>query len=305
MLLVVLLTGTVPLHAGQTKEIRIVTTTTTLAAMTQELTHGIPVEIHSVASGKRDIHFISPTPKDVLKIKKAEVFIHLGLDLEAWRNPLLNAAGNTDFLGEGKRAIDVSAGIGLLEIPTDVSRAGGDIHLFGNPHYWLDPEAGLKIAENIVQGLITLYPESRALLEANLQDFQNSLKSKIEGWQKRMLPFKGTKVLTYHRSWSYFAERFGLTIRGELEPKAGIPPTAKHIAYLIGLVRAENIPVILKESYYENRTPQKISKEASAAILTFVQAVDELKGIATYADIFEHNISEFETAMLKRSQVTA
>src|SRR3990167_8964483 len=136
-------------------KIRIVTTTSTIADLTRQVV-GEKADIHYVAPPRQNIHFISPTPKDMLKVKKADVFIHGGLDLEAWRDPLLQAAGNMAFLGNGKAAIDASRGIQLLEIPQSLSRIEGDIHIYGNPHYWTDPENALIMADNIVSGLSAL-----------------------------------------------------------------------------------------------------------------------------------------------------
>src|SRR3989338_6926999 len=156
VLLTLLLSSPVPLRAG--KEIRIVATTTALANLAAEIT-GDKADIYSIASPRQNLHFIAPTPKDVLKVKKADVFIHIGLDLEAWRPPLVDAAGRPDFIcPRGSRQIDASRGVALLEIPVTLSRTEGDIHAYGNPHYWLDPDNGKTAARNIAEGLARLYP---------------------------------------------------------------------------------------------------------------------------------------------------
>lgn len=275
-------------------KIRIVTTTSTLASITREIADA-RAEIHSVAPPKQDIHFVAPTPKDVLKVKKADVFIHGGLDLEVWRDPLLHAAGNRAFLGEAKRAIDVSRGIQLLEVPVSISRAQGDIHLYGNPHYWLDPVNARTIADHIAKGLANLYPDQADFFLKNAERFKRRLDEKIHGWQKRLAPYRGMPVVVYHNSWPYFFERFGLVRAELLEPKPGIPPTAKHISELLTLMRVKKIKVIVKESFHENRTPAKVAKETGARVLSlFSEAGQAPEG--TYFSLMEHNVRLLEEA---------
>ncbi len=162
------------LPEAHAEKIRVVVTMGTLADFAGQII-GPDAEIHVVAKPGRDIHFIQPTPKDVLKVKKADVLIHGGLDLEAWRQPLLNAAGNARFLGDSKNAIDVSQGISLLEVPNSLSRIGEDIHAFGNPHYWTDPANAKQMVQNIADGLARIYPQFAVKYQANAKTLNEKI----------------------------------------------------------------------------------------------------------------------------------
>lgn len=277
-------------------KLNVVATTTTLANIASEIGQ-YKIRVASIASPKQNIHHYAPTPKDVLKVKKADVLIHEGLDLEAWRQPLLDAAGNSRFFGDGKYSIDVSRGIPLLEIPTSLSRSEGDIHAFGNPHYIGDPENAKIIASNIAEGLTNVDPENAAFYRKNAASFNERLDTKIKDWEARMAAFQGAPVVTYHRSWSYFVKRFGLVVIGEVEPKPGIPPTAKHLAALIQQIKNKNAKVIIKEYFEENRTPKKIAEETGIRIVNLSQAVGEPENAKDYLSLVEQDISLLEEAL--------
>ncbi len=290
-----LLLQPVLLFSGEEK-VRIVATTATLASLVREVT-GDRADIYGAAPPGRDLHFYAPTPRDVLKVKKADVLVHMGLDLEAWRDPLLVAAGNPDFLGRRAGAIDVSKGVPLLEIPSSLSRSQGDIHAYGNPHYWLDPENAKIMVRNIAEGLARLFPEEGDVFQKNASAFSRRADEKIRDWQKRLAPYRGSPVVTFHKSWSYFAERFGLEILGELEPKPGIPPTPKHLAELSRMMREKGVKIILKESFQESRTPKKVARETGAKVLTLVQDAGEIKEAPDYLSAVEHNVKLVEEAL--------
>lgn len=280
-------------------KIKMVATTRTFAAIAQEITKD-KAEIYAIAAPKRDIHFISPTPKDVLKVKKADVFIHGGMDLEVWRGPLLDAAGRTDLMWpSGPNQIDVSQGIPLLEIPTSLSRSEGDIHAYGNPHYWTDPENGKFIAQNIANGLSRLFPEHAEEFKKNESDFELRLDAKIKEWTLLMKNFQGESIVTYHRSLSYFAERFELKIVGELEPKPGIPPTGKHLSLLEEKMRENKVRVIVEETYFERRTPEKLAKATGASVVTLLHGVGEVKEAPDYIAMIDWNIRQLVQAFQK------
>ncbi len=277
-----------------TDKIKIVTTTSAFASIAKEIA-GDKAEIYSIASPKRDIHFISPTPKDVVKLKKSEVFIHAGLDLEAWRGPLLDAVGRTELMWpSGEKQIDVSKGIPLLEIPTSISRAQGDIHLYGNPHYWMDPENAKIIAHNIAEGLARIFPQDALTFEENAKKFDQKIDEKLKDWTSRLLEFKGASFVTYHRDWSYFAHRFGLIELGELEPKPGIPPTAKHLAELVNLMKEKKSKLIFKETYQESRTPNRLAEETGARVLPLTQAVGDPQEASDYFSMMDYNVQRIE-----------
>lgn len=285
-----------PENSWAQDKIRIVATTSVFADITKNIV-GDFGDIYYVASPKRDIHFISPTPKDVLKVKKADVLIHAGLDLEAWRNPLLDAAGDAKFLGEGQAAIDCSKGIELLEVPSSVSRAEGDIHLFGNPHYWVSPENAAIIAGNIANRFSELYPEKTDRFKTNADAFKAKLEEKAKGWKTEMSPYRGQTIITYHRNWTYFAKYFGLSIADQIEPKPGIPPTAKHISMLIQKIKEQKIRVIIRESYQEDRTPAKLARETGAKVVTLTQSVGEFKEAGDYFSMIDYDVKKITEAL--------
>lgn len=285
-----------PVGTYAENKIKIAATTTTLASICGEIT-GERAEIYSIASPNRDIHFYAPTPKDVLKVKKADVFVHMGLDLEMWRDPLLVAAGNPRFLGGGDASIDASRGISLLEIPTSLSRAQGDIHLYGNPHYWLDPENAKIMARNIAEGLSQVFPEDSGVFMKNAETFTRKIDEKMKDWETRLVRYRGAPVVTYHNSWPYFAQRFGLVGVGHVEPKPGIPPSPKHIADLIRLMKEKGVKIIIKESFQESQTPKKIARETSARVLTLASAVGETRETSDYVSMIEHDIQLLQKAL--------
>lgn len=277
-------------------KMNVVATTTTLASIAGEVARD-KARINSIASPRQNIHQYAPTPKDVFRVKRADVFIHEGLDLEAWRQPLLDTAGNRRFLGEGKYSIDVSRGIPLLEVPVTLSRAEGDIHVYGNPHYIGDPENAKIIASNIAEGLADVDPDNADFYRKNAADFNERLDAKIRDWMGRMTKYQNAPVVTYHRSWSYFVNRFGLAVIGEIEPKPGIPPTAKHLAGLIQQMKDKKVKVIIKEYFEENRTPKKLESETGAWTVNLSQAVGEPEEANDYLSLMEKNIVLLEGAL--------
>lgn len=276
-------------------KIKIVTSTSTFASIAQEIAQDL-AEIYTVASPNQNIHFVAPTPKDVLKTRKADVFIHGGLDLEVWRAPLLEASGRGDFIS-GEKSVDVSHEIALLEIPSDISRFEGDVHVFGNPHYWLDPENGKFIAKNITEKLAALYPQHADLFRQNEAAFERKLNSKIKEWQERLAPYHGQLVVSYHKSWPYFMKRFGFQILGFLEPKPGIPPTPKHLIEIMSQMRERNAKVIVREIYQEKNTPEKVAKKTGASVVTLICEPGQID--TDYLGLFDHNVSELEKAFRK------
>ena len=291
-----LLTGTffcVPVFAEN--KIRIVTTTSNLADFASVIT-GDAAEVYAVAPPGRDIHFIQPTPRDVLKVKKADVFIHDGLDLEAWRDPLLDAAGNMRLLGSGEASIDASRGIPLLEIPVSLSRSEGDIHLFGNPHFWTDPENAKTMAGNIAEGLARLYPDKAELFKTRARKLQSEIEAKLAEWSVRMKPYAGTQVVVFHNSWPYLARRFGLEIAGYIEPKPGIPPTAKHLRDLTARIKEKKAKLVIKEAYNESRPAEKVAREAGVPLVTLYQFAGQDK-TNRYLEVMEKDILILEHAL--------
>ncbi len=287
-----------PLMAAD--KIKVVTTTSTFASIIQEIIRD-KAEVYSIASPNRDIHFITPTPKDVMKLQKADIFVHAGLDLEAWRGPLVDAVGRSEFLWPGgEKQIDVSRGIPLLEIPANLSRIQGDIHAYGNPHYWLDPLNGKVIAENIEEEFSRIYPEDAVFFKKNLQEFKSKTDERIKIWESQIAPYKGAGVVPYHNSWPYFLQRFGFVTPAHLEPKSGIPPTLRHIQEVVRIMKEKKGRIIIKEIFHESRTPKKIAKETGAVIVTLATETGEGKG--DYFSLFDENVHRLADAFSKTAK---
>lgn len=276
-------------------KLNVVATTTSLADIAGEVAKD-KIGVYAIASPKQDIHHYAPTPKDILKVKKADVLIHEGLDLEAWREPLLDAAGNARLIQGGENSIDASRGIPLLELPASLSRAEGDIHAFGNPHYIGSPENAKIIALNIADGLSKISAENADYFKKNAEEFSRELDEKINNWKERLAPFQGAPVVTYHRSWSYFTQLFELTIVGEVEPKPGIPPTAKHLSELIQIMKERKVKVVIREPFEDSQAPKRIANEAGAQVVTLSQAVGEPKSAKSYISMMEQNVQALEAA---------
>jgi len=287
--------------ATASERLRIAATTPSIASLAAEVA-GREADVYSVAAANRNLHFITPTPKDVLKVKKADVFIHGGLDLEVWRGPLLDAVGRQDFIS-GSRAIDVSRNIALVDKPEEVSRAHGDIHLHGNPHYWTDPANAKVMTDTIAEGLSALYPEKSDEFRRNAEVYKTRLDAKMTEWQSRMAPFRGRAVVAYHDSWPYFLGRFGLSSAGFLEPKPGIPPTPRHFEELVQLMRKENVRVIIRETYHEKKTPEKLAGETGAVIAVLQQDRSFEEG--GYEASVERNVAALEAAFQLAEKASA
>src|SRR6187401_2978366 len=226
-------------------QIKIVTTLTDLRSIT-ELIGGDKVSVTSIATGYQNPHFVDPKPSYIISLSNADMFVTVGLDLETgWSPQLLSSSRNTKIQKGSAGYVDASEGVNLLQVPTAANRAEGDIHIYGNPHYWLDPLNGKIIARNIANGLERVDPSNKSFYEANLVSFNNKIDLKLQEWQGKMAAYKGSKIIAYHNEWVYFETRFGLQIVDFMEPKPGIPPTPSQLVKVIKEVPANKIKAII------------------------------------------------------------
>jgi ABC-type Zn uptake system ZnuABC Zn-binding protein ZnuA len=196
--------------------------------------------------------------------------------------------------------LDASQNVKILEIPTgQITRAMGDVHSQGNPHYWLDPANGRKIAQAIRDRLTQLSPGDRAYFDQRYADFDRRLAAAETRWDAAMAPYKGTKIVTYHRSWPNFMERFGLDVMGYVEPKPGIPPSPSHTIALIGEMKAQGVKLIVVEPYFDKRTPESIATQTGGVVLELAPSVGGQDGVNDYIALFDRNVATL-TAALKR-----
>ena len=279
---------------------KVVATHSVLAALAREVMPD--ADIHTIAAPGRDIHFYNPTPKDVIKVKKANVFVHGGLDLESWRDPLLEAAANKKFLGAAGNSIDTSKGVQLLEIPESLSRINGDIHMHGNPHFWTDPKNAQTIVDTIAEGLAAIYPDRAAEFQSNAQAFRQKLDQKLGEWENRISRYQGKSIVTYHKSWPYFAQRFGLRVVAHLEPLPGIPPTGKHLMELTEVMKKENTKIIVREIFQDEKACKKIANQVGAQIAILSQFVGGADKQKDYLGLMEYNVTMIEEAFKKAGE---
>lgn len=273
------------------KTLSVVTTLPDLRSITEYI-GGNRVDVISIATGYQNPHFVDPKPSHILKLTRADMFVTVGLDLTlGWVPPLLTSSRNSRIQSGAPGYVDTSAHVPLLQIPSSVSRKQGDIHIFGNPHYWLDPEQGHLIAQNIYDGLVRLQPEDRTYFEANLQRFNSSLDEKISEWKNHMQPFQGTKIIAYHNQWPYFEEAFGLDIVEFLEPRPGIPPTPSQLAKVIRLMQQEEINVIIISPYYKPDAAELVARNVNGKVVIMASSVDAFPEVMTYFDLFDYNVN--------------
>jgi len=302
-----------PMNAKADEKLRVVTTTTDLAAIARAI-GGEKVEVTSIATGREDPHFIAAKPSYMMATRKADLWIRVGLELE---------------IGH----LDASEGVLRLEVPTQrIDRSMGDIHPLGNPHYWIDPLNGRIVAKNIGRRLAHLTPENAEYFADQTKAFQRQLdermfgpelvgkigggklwalllKNRLEevidkpgqpplgGWLAAMRPYRGRKIVTYHRSWSYFAHRFGLVVAAELEPKPGIPPSPGHVADVIKRVKAEKIKVLLMEPFYSRKAPDLVASETGIIVVQCANSVRGQPEATDYLSLMDGIVNRVSAAL--------
>jgi zinc/manganese transport system substrate-binding protein len=260
---------------------------------------GDRVETVSLAKGYQDPHFVDAKPSFILQLSRADLLIAAGLELEiGYLPPLIDQSRNDKIHPGSAGYLDASIGCDILQRPTtQVTRAMGDVHPYGNPHYWTDPENGRVIARAIAAKLSELDPSGRATYEKNLAAFEAKLTEKEKEWSAKMAPFAGTKIVTFHDSWPNFAKHFNLVIVGHVEPKPGIPPTPSHTLEIINLIKAQKVPLILVEPYFDLKTPNYIGAQTGAAVVMFYPSVGGIPVIKDYFSLFDYDLDAFAKAM--------
>ncbi len=282
--------------------IEVVTTLPDLRDIAEQI-GGERVTVFSIAKGYQDPHFVDAKPSYILKLRRADLFVQVGLGLEiGWIPSLIEGARNSEILWGAPGYVNASKDIPLLQVPTiDPSklRAEGDIHIYGNPHYWLDPENAKIIAQNIYDGLVRISPNDAEYFEANKQQFFSHIDQAQNRWLDMIRPYQGKKIIAFHDSWPYFENRFSIEIAGFVEPKPGISPTPKHIQRTINIMKQENIRIIIISPFYSKKIPERIAKEVGGIVLVLASSVDGVKGVHSYFDLFDYNIQKLVDAFEK------
>ena len=263
-------------------KVRVVASTSDLASIA-EYVGGDNVKVERIAFGKMDPHFVEILPSYMVKVARADIYLKVGLDLDYWANRIIDGSQNGSLV-----IVDCSQAVVPLQVPTTrVDPSMGDIHIRGNPHYWLDPENGLLIAESIATALKNVDPDNIAAYDEGLESFRATLEAGMTRWKQRAATLDGLEIITYHNSWPYFSRFSGVVVAGFIEPKPGISPTPSHTAMLIDLAKKRGIKVIGKEPYFSDRTPKHIARETGASVVELPTSVGGVKGADDYITLFD------------------
>jgi zinc/manganese transport system substrate-binding protein len=273
-------------------KLNVMTTTEDLAALAREV-GGDKITVDSIAKGYQDPHFVEAKPSFILKLQKADLLAVVGLQLEiGWLPPLQTQARNAKIQVGGPGYLDMSQFCQILEIPTgQVTRAMGDVHPMGNPHYWLDPENGRRIAKAFADKFGQMDAGDAAYFQQRDADFNQRLTAAEKVWEAKMAPYKGRKVVTYHRSWPNFCERFGLQVVDYVEPRPGIPPTPSHTLELINTMKRDNVKLLLIEPYFDRKTPDSVAQAVGGDVAVLMPSVGGNKEITNYFQLFDYDVN--------------
>ncbi len=268
-------------------KLNVVTTTQDPGALARAI-GGDRVAVLALAKGFQDPHFLDAKPSFMLAINKADLLISIGLDFEiGWLPPLLTSARNPRAMPGNKGHLDLSTAVKPIDAGGTANRAEGDVHPRGNPHYWLDPENGRAMARAIAARFMELDPDGNDVYAANLRTFETTLDAKLIEWAKKMAPLAGRPIVTFHKSWPYFAHRYGLDVVAYVEPKPGIQPTAQHTVEVIQTVQKRDVKIILMESFYGHRSPDQIAGHSKAKVVAVPSMVGGDERVKTYFDLFD------------------
>jgi len=268
--------------SGAAAKVKVIASTTDLASIT-EMIGGDLVDVSSLAKGRSDPHYVEVLPSYMVKVSKAQIYLEVGLDLDRWAREIIDGSRNSKLV-----VVDCSQGINPLNVPTrKVDASMGDVHPRGNPHYWLDPANGLIIARSISDALQRVDAAHAADYETGYGRFASSLRAKQEEWAPLVERLRGLEIVTFHDSWRYFSQAFGVEVAGFVEPKPGIEPAPSHTASIVELVKARGIGVIGVEPYFSTRTPETIARATGARVVVLAPSVEGAEGADDYFTLFD------------------
>lgn len=278
-------------------KLKVVATLPDLASLAREI-GGDKVEVSSMAKPTEDSHFVDARPSFVVQLRSADVLIDGGAELElGWLPPLLQNARNPKIEVGKPGRVQASQGVRLMNVPANVTRAAGDVHALGNPHFMTDPIIAKTVALHIAQSFSAVDPPNAAAYDANYKKFEATINAKLQEWGAAMLPFKGQSIVAYHDSWVYFAHRFGLNIDIFLEPKPGIPPSPSHLAEVIDKMKAQKIKAIIVEPFHDRKIAEKVAGATGAKVVDFAQYPGALPNTDTYVKLIDALVARLSAAM--------
>ena len=292
-----LVLGLCGVGAEAADKVRVVTTTTDLKALT-EAVGGSLVEVDALARASQNPHDLEVRPSLMIKVRKADLLVTNGLDLDQWVEVVVQGANNPKVIPGAPGRVDASSGILVLEVPrTRIDRSMGDVHPSGNPHYTVDPGMAPAVTANILEGLVRVAPQHRATFERGREEFLARLGQAMARWSADLGPFKGAKVIVDHNMWPYFLTRFGIIQAGSIEERPGIPPTPGHLTNLIAFMKADKIRVVLTVPWADRRLAERVAEEAGAKAVVVANAVGAVRGADTYLDTIDYNVKTVAQAL--------
>ena len=282
---------------GAERKLRVVTTIPDLTALAQAV-GGDLADVETLTRGTQNAHEAEVRPTMMLKLRRADVLVENGLELDAWADVAVTGANNPNIVRGSAGRIDISRGLPILEVPAvRVDRSMGDVHPLGNPHYSLDPGFAPAITQNILEGFSRLAADGRPTFERNRQAFLDQLNEAMTRWTKTLEPFRGAKVVVYHPQWIYFLSRFGLVQAATLEDRPGIPASPGHLVRVIQQMKAERIKVIIVEPWNDRKLAERVAQEAGAKAIVLASMVGGVKGADSYIGAIDYNVNELSRAL--------
>jgi zinc/manganese transport system substrate-binding protein len=278
-------------------KINVVATLPDFGAIAREI-GGANVDVTVLAKPTEDPHFVDARPSFVVKLRQADVLIDGGAELEiGWLPPLLQNARNPKIeVGQPGR-VQASQGIRLMEVPAQLTRAAGDVHAMGNPHFMVDPIIAKAVAAQIANAFGAVDPAHAAEYQTNEKKFEATINARLQEWGAKLLPYRGQSLVAYHDSWPYFAHRFGFNISVFLEPKPGIPPSPSHLVEVIAQMKAQKIKAIIVEPYHNRKIAEKVAQSTGAKVVDFAQFPGALPGTETYVQLIDKLVNNLAAAL--------
>jgi len=282
--------------APSVRPLNVVATTPDLAALARAI-GGAAVDVKALAKPTEDPHFVDAKPSHIVTLNRADVLIEGGAELEVgWLPPLLESARNDKIAAGAPGRISASQGVTLLEVPSTLDRSMGDVHALGNPHFLIDPINVRLIVRQIADHLAQIDPANAGVFQANLQQFNATLDAKLADWQKQLAPYRGAKIVTYHKDFVYLAERFNLEVVETLEPKPGIAPSPAHLATVIATMKANKVRAILVQPFQNRKTAETVARQTDAVVLDIPQQPGAIPNTDTYFDLMDYIVHTLATA---------
>lgn len=286
-----------PPSALTARRLSVVATTADLAVLAKAI-GGDAVDVKALAKPTEDPHYVDAKPSHVVTLNRADVLVDGGAELEmGWLPSLLESARNDRIAAGAPGRISASAGIHMLEMPTSFDRSKGDVHALGNPHFLLDPVNVRIVVTRIAEQLTKVDSPNASVYKGNLERFLATLDARLPVWQKSLAPFKGAKIVTYHKDFVYLAMRFNLDVVETLEPKPGISPSPAHLAQVIGSMKARGAHVILVQPYQNRRTAETVARQSGATVLDVAQQPGAVPNTDTYFALMDNIVRVLVTGL--------